>query len=420
METTAQATHDQWRKLWLKKLSDELRRRGMSGALSRFHYAIVNKYLSEHPGNPRAIHTEKLVSFVARHNNDVKPPLVMFYETVARSEKHLTALRSISAAIKYEVPTALHKKTDPLKTETSVKNQELKRSQTDLNTILPTPDAWVAKLTKELRVRNFSGKTVKNYCYAVTQYLKDLGKNPGPDDREAIKSHVLRLKDHFGKAARTVNLASSAISFFYREVVGNEDVVDRLPRMKPGKSLPKLYALEEIQRIIKAVSNEKHRLLLMLVYGCGLRLSEIQHFSPKNIQWDRHLIRINGKGAKDREVMLDPSFESPLKRHLLRYPGLVYVFEGQTKGKPYPKRTIEKIYENACLSAGITPKGGIHTLRHSFATHLLEQGTGLRQIQELLGHSNIKTTEIYTHVSNREISKIRSPLANLNLEKGAT
>jgi site-specific recombinase XerD len=118
--------------------------------------------------------------------------------------------------------------------------------------------------------------------------------------------------------------------------------------------------------------------------------------------------------------MLDPVLGHALQEYLAGHPDCRYVFEGQTQKSPYPKRTIEKIYENACRSAGIQRKGGIHTLRHTFATHLLEQGTGLRHIQEVLGHSSIKTTEIYTHVSNKEILKIRSPLSTLNLKRETT
>jgi len=250
--------------------------------------------------------------------------------------------------------------------------------------------------------------------------MDSLKEPPTNDDGQAIKTHLLALKFSNGYAARTVNLAAAAISFFYREIIRNSASVDSLPRMKPGKSLPKVYAAEELERMIGVLKNEKHRLVLFMAYGCGMRLSEIQNLKPKDIDWDRRVIRIKGKGAKDRQVMLDPCIAGFLKIYLSKRPNLVYLFEGQTAGSPYPKRTIEKIYDNACRAAGIARKGGIHSLRHTFATHLLEQGTGLRQIQELLGHSSIKTTEIYTHVSNKEISKIRSPLANLRIKNGTT
>jgi integrase/recombinase XerD len=212
---------------------------------------------------------------------------------------------------------------------------------------------------------------------------------------------------------------AAALSFFYRTVIKTPDAVELLPRMKPGKSLPKVYSSNDIEHLINHTDNPKHRLVLMLAYGCGLRLSEIQNLRPTDIDWGRSVISIKGKGSKERLVMLDPVLGRSLKLYLAGQPDCRYVFEGQTSGSPYPKRTIEKIYEKACRSAGIPRKGGIHSLRHTFATHLLEQGTGLRQIQEVLGHSSIKTTEIYTHVSTNEISKIKSPLSSLKL-KGET
>jgi site-specific recombinase XerD len=426
MEMTRPTTNDEWRELWLKKLSRELKTRGTGPNLSRFHYAIVNKFLSENPGNPRDIGVEKLLSFVGRQQNDVRQPLVMFYETVARSEQHLAALKQ---------PIAASPPSDRSRTSEKEHGAAPKRiaGQKEENVVRPQaglPHApasqpldrnhWISRLSTELCVRNYSQRTVKTYTSAVRNYLDKLGEPPSRDDEDAIKAHLLRLKLETGHAARTVNLAAAAISFFYHNVVHQDIAVDRLPRMKPGKDLPKVYSAQDVESMINAVSNKKHRLLLMLAYGCGLRLSEIQQLSPTDFDWERHVIRIRGKGSKDRQVMLDPLLAQTVKYQLADSPSRRYLFEGQTSGAPYPKRTIEKIYENACLAAGIARKGGIHSLRHTFATHLLEQGTGLRQIQEVLGHSSIRTTQIYTHVSNKEISKIRSPLASLDLKKGTT
>ena len=138
---------------------------------------------------------------------------------------------------------------------------------------------------------------------------------------------------------------------------------------------------------------------------------------PHYIQWERNLILVKGKGNKQRQVMLDPFIASELKDYLEFYNNNIYIFEGATKGKPYSRRTIQKIYENACKKARIKRKGGIHTLRHSFATHLLEQGVSLRFIQKLLGHSSSKSTEIYTHVATDQIRKIKSPIAGMIKKK---
>jgi integrase/recombinase XerD len=188
--------------------------------------------------------------------------------------------------------------------------------------------------------------------------------------------------------------------------------------MKTGRQLPKVYSPEEIEKILSVEMNPKHRLLLMLAYGCGARLSELRYLKRDDIKIDRDLILIRqGKGKKDRIVMLDSVIKVEIERYLKIGLSTTYLFEGYSPGIPLTAMTISKIYHHACEKAGVICQGGIHTLRHSFATHLLEQGTDLRYIQELLGHSNSKTTEIYTHVSTKAIGKIRSPISHLNLSK---
>lgn len=152
----------------------------------------------------------------------------------------------------------------------------------------------------------------------------------------------------------------------------------------------------------------------MLGYGCGLRVSELIHLKTTDIDWDLNLIWIRqAKGKKDRRVMFSASIKKALSRHFLINQHLTYVFKGARKGTPYSSRSAEKVYEMACAKAQVHKKGGIHTLRHSFATYLLEKGTDIRYIQELLGHIHIKTTEIYTHVSANVISKIESPIEDI-------
>ena len=214
---------------------------------------------------------------------------------------------------------------------------------------------------------------------------------------------------------------SNVVQFFYLNVLKFKIPVESLPHMKTGRSLPKVYSEQEVEKILSCETNQKHRLILMLAYGCGFRLSELRYLKKIDVQMDRDLIVVRqGKGKKDRVVMLDPVIKSEIEYNLKMTPCKNYLFEGYASGKALTKSTISKVYQNACQKAGIQIQGGIHTLRHSFATHLLEHGTDLRYIQELLGHTNSKTTEIYTHVSAKIISKIRSPVAHLNLNKGAT
>jgi len=203
----------------------------------------------------------------------------------------------------------------------------------------------------------------------------------------------------------------------YREVLKFTDIDNNFRRMKPGKSLPKVYSKEHVEMILNAAKNPKHQLLLMLVYATGLRMQEIMNLRPDWLDFSRHVVRVDGKGSKEREIGVGEEIELYLKDYLTENPETVYVFEGMREGKTYSRRTIAKIYENSCEKADIRRKGGIHTLRHRFATHLREQGVDLRVIQELLGHSSIKTTQIYTHVSTEEKCKVVSPLKGMNIGK---
>ena len=244
-----------------------------------------------------------------------------------------------------------------------------------------------------------------------------LGREPGAADDAEIQRYQLFLKEKKNYAPRTINLVSAALLFFYSKVLKILFSKDNLPRMKTGRALPKVYSHEEIQRILLATQNPKHRLLLMFAYGCGMRLGELRYLKREDIELDRNVINIRqGKGKKDHVIMLDEVLKPEIISFFKTGAGHTWVFEGQISGQMISARTIELVFDHACHKAGVLKKGGIHTLRHSFATHLLEQGTDLRYIQELLGHSSSKTTEIYTHVSNAAITRIRSPLAKLNLQ----
>jgi len=393
MTNTSLLNSDQWRAIWLEKLSKELQRRGLSPSLARFYYAIVNKFLSEHPGNPREIDTKQLVTFVATQKNDVRPPLVAFYESVAKSEKHVAALSATSCMQNAVKPAPSPAHAHPEQDSSSI----------------------IKKLELELKARNYSRHTRQNYGALCGQYLTWLTKGPSLNDATAVKKFQVYLKDEKSYAPRTVNLATAAIKFLYTSVLDVDLDFNSLPRMKTGRPLPKVYAVQEIEQILAGTSNIKHRLILMIAYGCGLRLGELSNLKPSDIDLNRDVITVRqSKGKKDRTIMLDSVLKPFVSSFMKNNAGKTWLFEGQFPGKRISGRTIELIYDHACFKAGIPKKGGIHTLRHSFATHLLEQGTDLRFIQELLGHSSSKTTEIYTHVSTSAIGRIRSPLAQVN------
>jgi len=210
------------------------------------------------------------------------------------------------------------------------------------------------------------------------------------------------------------NQLISAVKKFYREVCNHTIDPGTFSRPRVRYRLPNVLSKEEVKRVLAAPMNEKHRAILSLIYGCGLRRSEVLMLELQDIDRDRMLLIVRqSKGFKDRIVPISPKLVDMIDSYLRRYRPVIYLFEGQRQGDRYSAASIEKIFRMACTKAGIRKKITLHGLRHSYATHLLEAGTDLRYIQELLGHKSSKTTEIYTHVTEKSIQKIRSPFDDL-------
>jgi site-specific recombinase XerD len=293
-------------------------------------------------------------------------------------------------------------------------NYWLEQIKTESKNAKEHSEKLLNRAEKLMHLRNYSPRTVSNYRAQIKEYLLYLNRDPSENDTSSIEDFLLRKKTIL--AAPTVNLFRAAISFLYRDILDLPKVIDPIPFMRRTKQLPKVYSIQEVEKILKALPFEQHRTILMTAYACGLRLSEIVDLKREDIDFERGLIWVrHGKGAKDRAIMLDIRLAENIKKLFNTTTPNKHVFISSYSKKPYSRRTVEKIFENACAKSGVPQKGGIHTLRHSFATHLLEQGTDLRFIQTLLGHSSSTTTEIYTHVSNRHLSKIHSPLININL-----
>ena len=383
---------------------------------------IIQEYLTKNPYVPSRVYLPRMISFIetypAASRTESARCLYFFYDKVHPSEEHRVAAEAIGK--KYlenergsRRPALPASATLPSKNTAAASDPQYKENEVR---------DYIKRLIDALELKNRLKPTIRNYSRHVSNYLRFLDSAPIPEDSRKIKEYLLHLRNDKKNQPRTVNLAAAAISFFYSHVIGSAGTVEDIPRMRPGKTLPNVYGQGDMWKILECISNEKHKLILMVTYGCGLRLAEINLLRPADIDWDRNVIRIHGKGSKERDLPLDPCLAAPLRKYLKSNRNLRYLFEGSSQGRPYPRRTIEKIYDNACKKAGVQRRGGIHTLRHSFATHLLEQGVDLRRIQVLLGHANIKTTQIYTHVSREEIAKIRSPLASLRppTRNGAT
>jgi integrase/recombinase XerD len=190
--------------------------------------------------------------------------------------------------------------------------------------------------------------------------------------------------------------------------------IESIHRPKREKVLPNVLSKEEVKLILESQHNIKHKAMLCLIYSCGLRRSELLHLKLDDINSKRNIVIIRqAKGKKDRIVPLSTKILEMLRVYFVAYRPKEYLFEGQESGKPYDERSLQQVMKHALIKAGIKKPATLHWLRHSYATHLLEAGTDLRYIQELLGHKSSRTTEIYTHVSTREIQKIKSPFDDL-------
>jgi len=248
--------------------------------------------------------------------------------------------------------------------------------------------------------------------------LNFAGKNPFEISENDIKNYLLYLAEEKEAATSTLNQAINALKFYYGTMLKKKFVYE-VKRPRKDKKLPVVLSQEEVAKILSLVYNIKHKAILMLIYSAGLRVGEVVKLKPEDIDSKRMLIHVkDSKGRKDRYTLLSERALEVLKAYWRQYKPQKWLFDGAKEGRYLTTRTVEKILENACKKAGIRKDASVHTLRHSFATHLLEGGTDLRYIQELLGHKDSKTTEIYTHVSNKSLGKIKSPLDILNLKPG--
>jgi len=210
------------------------------------------------------------------------------------------------------------------------------------------------------------------------------------------------------------NQVVNAIKLFFRTMQKRSMDIELVHRPKTSKRLPNVLSKEEVKLILDALNNIKHKTMLSLIYACGLRCGELLRLRPEHLDSRRKLLIIKqSKGRKDRIVPLSDKAAALVREHIKIQGSAYYLFEGQTKGHMYDERSLQQVLKNAVLKAEIRKPVTLHWLRHSYATHLLESGTDLRYIQEILGHSSSKTTEIYTHVSNLSIQRIVSPFDNL-------
>lgn len=270
------------------------------------------------------------------------------------------------------------------------------------------------RFQEHLVLKGYSPNTIRTYSIEFAQLLYVLKANPVQElTPERLRSYFLYCHEKLNLSESEIHSRMNAVKLYFEQVLHRQKMFFDIPRPKKKQLLPKMLTKAEIKKIIAAVENPKHCLILKVCYGMGLRVSELVALKLIDIDSAEKLVRIEqGKGKKDRIAVLPESLLPELRDYYLTYRPKVYLFEGQDGGA-YSVRSAQAVFKRAMEKAGINKKIGIHGLRHSFATHLPETGTDIRFIQELLGHHSIKTTQIYTHVTDVSKSKIKSPLDSL-------
>lgn len=260
-------------------------------------------------------------------------------------------------------------------------------------------------------LKRYSIATRRSYGTAFRYFLSGFpGRKPSEIRKTEIMDWMLREQRKHGWSESYQNLLINAIKFFYEQLLKRPREAYDLPRAKKPYRLPNILSMDEVLRLFEKTENRKHRVLLMLAYSSGLRISEVVNLELADIDSGRMVIHLRAaKGKRDRIVMLSEVLLAELREYYKRYRPKRWVFEGQT-GARYSARSIQLVFRAAAQRAGIRKRITFHGLRHCFATHLLEGGTDLRRIQELLGHQSIKTTLIYTHVAATDLAKVTSPL----------
>ncbi|PVX49817.1 site-specific recombinase XerD [Balneicella halophila] len=280
--------------------------------------------------------------------------------------------------------------------------------------ILPVNQQALNSFIHQLKLKAYSRNTIRIYVAEFT-HLLELLKNKNVDEltSEQLKSYFLYCINSLGMKEAKMNGKINAVKFYYEKVLHQPRMFFDIPRPKKPQVLPKMLSKSEIKKIFNQIENRKHLLMLKLCYGMGLRVSEVVNLKIHHIDSSRMQVLIGGaKGKKDRYVNLPESVLGLLREYYLEYKPKDWLFEGQYGGQ-YSARSVQAVFKKAMKKANIHKQIGIHGLRHSYATHLLESGADLRFIQELLGHNSIKTTQVYTHVTNTSKSKVKSPLDSL-------
>jgi site-specific recombinase XerD len=272
------------------------------------------------------------------------------------------------------------------------------------------------RMIEDMTVRNLSPATQRSYVHAVTKFSRFFGRSPDRLDLEDVRTFQVHLVAG-GMSWPALNQTVCALRFFYGVTLGQSNLPERIPHAREPRRLPVVLGADEVVRFLEAVAGLKHRAALTTAYAAGLRVSEVVSLKVANIDSSRMVIRVEqGKGAKDRYVMLSPQLLGILRSYWQLTRPAHWLFPGRDADHPLHPTALHGACRSAQAAAGLDKRVTVHTLRHSFATHLLESGTDIRIIQALLGHNNLQTTARYTQVATSTIGRTPSPLDRLRLE----
>jgi integrase/recombinase XerD len=273
----------------------------------------------------------------------------------------------------------------------------------------------IDRFGKWMEQKRYSPSTIETYIQAITVFLRFIApKSSAEATNEDMQRYVYQYMIPRRLSYSYQNQAVNAAKLFFKLITGSALVTEQLERPRREHKLPNVLSKDEVKAILQAPQNQKHRTMLSLIYACGLRRSELLNLKPADVDSGRHLLIIrNSKGKKDRVVPISDKVIGILREYYVKFRPKMWLFEGQNAGENYSEESLAKVLKHAVSCTGILKPVTLHWLRHSFATHLLESGTDLRYIQELLGHKSSKTTEIYTHVTEKSLQKIKSPFDDL-------
>lgn len=267
------------------------------------------------------------------------------------------------------------------------------------------------RMIDDLKVRNRSSRTIKTYVAQVANFARHFGKSPELLGPEEIRQYQVYLVEGRHVSWSYFNQAVCALRFLYRHTLGHDWAVAHIPFPRQPRKLPVVLSQAEVIRLFDAIRSLKLRAMLMTAYAAGLRLAEVTHLQVSDIDSERMVIRVRqGKGQKDRYVMLSPTLLELLRLYWRAEQPTSWLFPNKSKEQPINHSVVQRACHQAGLDAGLTKDATVRSLRHSFATHLLEAGTNIRIIQTLLGHSSVSTTQRYTYVSNKTVRATESPL----------